>query len=196
MNVRLQYNLEFLGAVYFNDQLQLNKYEINLNLITATTDRRKIEIAMDRLKAFVRGELENAVYINQNYADLAEVMTMMGMNVVTLPEDPVDQIIGIMLFHKLNAIMDGNLIIVAIDICSELGDSIWYQHDEEDAAGPFAEDGWWNEPTAEHSNVKLETVDIKPDVWAEYGLNWPDSVDSKEEKAHTVVYANFQKHEN
>ena len=195
MNVRLQYNLEFLGAVYFNDRLQLNQYKVNLNLVTNTVDRAHIEIAMDRLKAFVRGELADAVFINQSYADLAEVMTLMGMNVVTLPEDPVDQIIGMMLFHKLNAIMENNMLVVALDIASELGDEVWYQYDVEDSYGPFSAEGWWHDPSAQHNNVKIDSVDIKPDVWAEYGLNWSDSVDKTDEKAHTVVYANFQKNE-
>ena len=196
MNVRLQYNLEFLGAVYYDDQLKLNRYKVNLSLVTNTVNRSHIEIAMDRLKVFVRGELENAVFINRTRADLAEVMTLMGINVVTLPDEPVDQIIGMMLFYKLNAIMENNMLVLALDIASELGDEVWYQHDAEDAAGPFIADGWWDNPSAQHSDVKLDTVDIMPDAWTEYGLNWSDGVDNQDEKAHTVVYANFQKNEN
>jgi hypothetical protein len=36
---------------------------------------------------------------------------MMGINVTTLPEEPVDQIIGMMLYYKLNAIMEGRMIV-------------------------------------------------------------------------------------
>jgi hypothetical protein len=44
--------------------------------------------------------------------------------------------------------------------------------------------------------VDREVVKVIPDSWAEYGLSWPDPVDKDQEKAHTVVYAKFPKHEN
>lgn len=198
MNVRLQYNLEFPGAVYFDERLQLNSYQVNLNMITNTKDRVKINIAMERLRCFVHEELANAVYIHQDRQDIAEVMQMLGMNMVTLPEDPVDQIVGMMLYYKLNAIMENVMVVVALDICSTLGDEVWYMHDEEDAAGPFSQDGWWHEATVRHDNIQIvdpdaKIVEVKPNAWAEYGLMWPEE-DTK--KDHTVVYAKFQKNEN
>lgn len=197
MNVRLQYNLEFPGAVYFDNQLQLNSYQVNLNMVTNTKDRVKINIAMERLRCFVHNELANAVYINQNQQDIAEVMQMLGMNMVTLPEEPVDQIVGMMLYYKLNAIMEDVMVVVALDICSTLGDEVWYMHDSEDAAGPFADNGWWHEATVTHDNLNIvdpdaKVVEVKPNAWAEYGLMWPDET----KKDHTVVYAKFQKNEN
>jgi hypothetical protein len=198
MNVRLQYNLEFPGAIYFEDQLQLNFFSVNLSLTTTTSDRYKINVAMERLRCFVNSELANAVYINQKQQDIAEVMQMLGMNMVTLPEDPVDQIVGLMLYCKLNAIMEGVLIVTSIDINSTLGDGVWFQHDEEDAVGPFADNGWWNDPTITHNNINLvdtdsKVVEVRSSGWHEYGLLWPEDNSKKE---HTVVYAEFQKNAN
>lgn len=198
MNVRIQYNLEFPGAVYFEEQLQLNFYQVNLSMITNTSDQFKIHIAMERLRCFVNSELANAVYINQNQQDIAEVMQMLGMNMVTLPEDPIDQIVGLMLYCKLNAIMEGTMTVRSIDISSSMGDDVWYQHDEEDSIGPFVANGWWHEPTVVHNNLKLvdtdaKIVEVRPNGWQEYGLMWPDDSVKKE---HTVVYAEFQKNAN
>jgi hypothetical protein len=196
MTVRLQYNLEFLGAVYFAEELQLNAYQINLNLITNTKDVAKINIAMERLKTFVNSELANAIYVHENQEDLAGIMQMIGANIVTLPADPVDQIIGMMLYCKLNAIMEDIMIVTSIDLSSSLGDGVWYQHDSEDGLGPFAADGWWHLPTVQHESLPLPETDskvleVRPNAWAEYGLLWPEQTSTSTE--NSVVYANFPK---
>lgn len=196
MNVRLQSNLEFLGAVYFADELQLNSYQVNLGLVTNTKDTPKINIAMERVKAFVYSELANAVYIHQDRMDVAEVLQMLGTNIVTLPEEPVDQIVGMMLYSKLNAIMEGVMTVVSLDISSSLGDDVWYQHDDEDSPGPYAADGWWNLPTVQHDSLSVAEIDnkiveVRPNAWVEYGLMWPEETNTSKE--HSVVYANFPK---
>jgi ABC-type Fe2+-enterobactin transport system substrate-binding protein len=187
--------LEFLGAVYFADELQLNSYQVNLSLVTNTKNSLKINVAMERLKAFVYSELANAVYIHQDQTDVAEMLQMIGSNMVTLPEEPVDQIVGMMLYSKLNAIMEGVMTVVSLDISSSLGDDVWYQHDDEDSMGSFAADGWWHLPTVQHDSLSVagadtKVVEVRPNAWIDYGLMWPDETNNKD---HSVVYANFPK---
>lgn len=197
MNVRLQYNLEFLAGIYYEDQLQMNSYTASLSLVTKTSDANSTNIAMDRLKAFVYSELDSTVFMNSTNQARAEMMSIMGINVTTLPEEPVDQIVGMMLYYKLNAIMEGRMEVTQLDISSSLGDSVWYQHDEEDAAGPFANDGWWHLPTVQHdtitSNDTANVVKVIPNAWIEYGLMWPEAEHIP--SANTVVFANFSKNE-
>lgn len=199
MNVRLQYDIEFMAGIYYDGQLQLNSYAINLGLLTKTTDAASTNIAMDRLKYFVHGELANTVFVNQLNQERAEMMQIMGINVTTLPEEPVDQIIGMMLYCKLNAIMEGRMTVIRLDLSSVLGDSVWYLHDDDDALGPLREDGWWHRPTVEHHNIAEfiapdNVVRVTPNAWHELGLAWPEQ--ETESTANTVVYANFTKHEN
>lgn len=197
MNVRLQYDLEFLAGIYYEDRLQMNSYNVSLSLVTKTTDAKSTNIAMDRLKAFVYGELDSTVFVNSAHQERAEMMSIMGINVTTLPEEPVDQIVGMMLYYKLNAIMEGRMEIAQLDISSSLGDSVWYQHDEEDAAGPFANDGWWHLSTIQHDTLMTEDADnvvkVVPNAWIEYGLMWPEAEHAP--SANTVVFANFSKNE-
>jgi hypothetical protein len=200
MNVRLQCDLEFLAGIYYDDQLQMNQYDICLSLVTKTRDPVSTNIAMDRLKAFIYGELESTVFINQDQRERAELMQVMGINITTLPEEPVDQIIGMMLYYKLNAIMEDRMTVTQLDISSKIGDSIWYQHDEEDVAGPFAAEGWWHANTVQHNTVEVDpdetntanVVKVVPSGWTEYGLVWPGE-ESTSENGNTVVFANFPK---
>ncbi len=198
MNVRLQYDLDFVAGIYYDNLLQLNQYSVSLNLVTKTTDAEQTNIAMNRIKCFVWSELENTVFINQAAKEKAEMMSLLGINVTTLPEEPVDQIVGMMLYCKLNAIMEGRMVITSLDIQSTLGDQVWYLHDEEDALGPFSNDGWWNYPSVQHETIEIDpvaenVVKVTTTGWHEYGLEWPEEV---KHTANTVVYANFPRNEN
>ena len=199
MNVRLQYDLEFMAGIYYDDRLQMNSYSVSMSLLTKTTDAVNTNIAMDRLKIFMHGELANTVFINQDARERAEMLQIMGINVTTLPEEPVDQIVGMMLYYKLNAIMEGRMAVTRLDLMSALGDSVWYQHDEEeDSPGPFRAEGWWHESTVQHNTVDMgdvgnNVVKVVPNAWIEYGLTWPE--DTPEPTANTVVFANFSKNE-
>ena len=198
MNVRLQYDLEFLAGVYYEDRLQMNSYTVSLNLLTKTKDSASTNIALDRAKAFVHGALESSVFINQANRERAEFMQMMGISVTTLPEEPVDQIIGMMLYYKLNAVMEGRMTVTGLDLSSTLGDSVWYQHDEDDAAGPFAEEGWWHQASMQHETVERESdpgnvVKVMSTGWYELNLEWPEN--SAPVSDNTVVFANFPRNE-
>jgi hypothetical protein len=157
MNVRLQYDLDFLAGIYYDDRLQMNSYSVSMSLVTKTVDAVNTNIAMDRLKIFIHGEMSNTVFVNQALSERAEMLHIIGANVTTLPEEPVDQIIGMMLYYKLNAIMEGRMTVTRLDLMSVLGDSVWYQHDaEEDSPGPFRVEGWWHEPTVQHNTIEAD----------------------------------------
>ena len=198
MNVRLQYDLDFLAGIYYEDQLQMNRYTVSLNLLTKTKDSASTNIALDRAKAFVHGALESTVFINQVNMERAEFMQMMGINVTTLPEEPVDQIIGMMLYYKLNAIMEDRMTVTGLDIASSLGDNVWYQHDEEDLSGPFAGEGWWHQASMQHESVERNPesgniVKVMSTGWYELNLEWPENTAPAGD--NTVVFANFPRNE-
>ena len=198
MSVRLQYDAEFPAGVYFGERLQLNTYTVSMCLLTSGKDPLRINIAMERLRAFIHSELEHVVFINRIHADQAEMLYALGVNICTLPEEPVDQIVGLMLYCKLNAIMEGQLVITDLDIKSKLGDEVWYQHNEEESLGPLEQDGWWHK-----NSIQKETIDLDPapenvvkvhtDGWKEYGLEWPE--ETKERNAK-VVFPKFKQNEN
>jgi hypothetical protein len=191
--------MDFLAGIYYDERLQLNSYSISMSLLTKTTDAVNTNIAMDRLKMFMHGKLANTVFINQALRERAEMLQIMGVNVTTLPEEPVDQIVGMMLYYKLNAIMEERMSVTRLDLMSALGDSVWYQHDaDEDSPGPFRAEGWWHESTVQHDTVVQgdagdNVVKVVPNAWIEYGLTWPE--DTPEPTANTVVFANFSKNE-
>ena len=196
MNVRLQYDIEFPAGIYMQDQLKFNSYSVTLHLLTNTSDPISINVALERIKWFVYAELEDAVFVNQQQKERAELMSMMGINVTLLPEEPVDQVVGMMLFYKLNAITEGRLLITDLAISSAANDGITYMHNEEDHPGPYAIDGWWSNPGCQHETYDDSSVEkivkVSTRGWHEAGLDWPDE---QQPVANTVVYANFTRNE-
>jgi len=198
MNVRLQYDLDFLAGIHYNEYLQLNNYSVSISMVTKSTDPVETNIAMDRLKFFISGVLEHTVFINQAHMETAELLSSLGTNITTLPEEPVDQIIGMMLYYKLNAIMEGRIEITQLDISSTLGEGVWYLHDEEDSSGPFTTKGWWHDSSTQHDTIETEpaadnVVKVVSTGWYEAELDWPDQAHPA---GNTVVFGKFPKNEN
>jgi hypothetical protein len=124
------------------------------------------------------------------------MLAVLGVNVTTLPADPVDQVVGIMLYCKLNAIMEGRMTVDSLNIASQLGDQVWYLHDAQDNLDMFTVDGWWHSPSAQHHTLTLDAypdnvIQVAPSAWIEHGLLWPEA--TTESSGGTVVFGNFPK---
>ena len=182
----------------------MTNYTLALKLLTQTMDPQDQNIALERVKYFLLNELHSTIFINQTDVERAEVFTDVGLNVTTLPEEPVDQVVGIMLFHKLNAIMEGRMKITEIRFSSEAGDSIEYFHGENEHTELFPESGWWHEPTLKHSDVELEDDENEEsdnvvainadDEWADQELGWAQAEVTQD--IGQVVFANFTQSSN
>lgn len=203
MNVRLRYNITFPAGAWFDGELMMTNYSLSLRFVTQTMDPEDQNIALDRVKYFLLNELHSTVFINQTEIERAEVFTEMGLNVTTLPEEPVDQVVGIMLFYKLNAIMEGRMKITEIRFSSEAGDSVEYFHSENEHTELFPATGWWHEPTLKHSDVELEDDDEESDnvvainaddEWREQELAWAQPEVTQD--LGQVVFANFNQSNN
>lgn len=202
MNVRLRYNITFPAAAWFEGELMMTNYTLALKLLTQTMDPQDQNIALERIKYFLLNELHSTIFINQTDDERAEIFTDVGLNVTTLPEEPVDQVVGIMLFYKLNAIMEGRMKITELVLSSEAGDSIEYFHSENEITDLFPESGWWHEPTLCHSSVELEEGEEKPNVvdlnaddeWRDQDLGWAQAEVTQD--LGQVVFANFNQNPN
>ena len=202
MNVRLRFNITFPAAAWFDGELMMTNYTLSLNLLTLTMDPQDQNIALERIKYFLLNELHSTIFINQTDDERAEIFTDVGLNVTTLPEEPVDQVVGIMLFYKLNAIMEGRMKVTELVMSSEAGDSIEYFHSENEHTDLFPETGWWHEPTLCHSSVELDdseesenVVDLNADDdWREQDLGWAQAEVTQD--LGQVVFANFNQSPN
>lgn len=198
MNARLSHTLDFSASVYLDSQFPINHYSITLDMLTHSDDRKEMNIAWERLKFMIHSEFNGTVFINQDEKEKISLLDSLGFNVTTLPDDPVDQIVGIMLSCKLNSVMEERIIITELSLCSQLGDRMWYSQSIEDNTGPFCENGWWHSSAILHNNLheqkNKKVSKIINEGWNNVGLDWKSLDDHTDQ--NKVVYADFKKNEN
>jgi hypothetical protein len=197
MNVRLQYEVDFTAGFFFNDMLRMNNYKIRLWMMTNTTDSESHNIAFERIKYFIGQSLDSGVFINKDNQEQCKLLAAAGVKIITLPEEPVDQLVGIMLYCKLNAICEDRMIIGEVEVRSELGGEVTYMHGEDEPIGPYDQAGWWNDANLIHYHSKItETENIVSlstiASWRELDLHWPeDEIDADQNTGNTIVFGNF-----
>jgi hypothetical protein len=176
MNVRLEYELKFIAGAYLNRQVMMNQYRVQFEMITQSYDGIEQNIALDRVRHMLYKEFASSVFVDGEDLGAVEKLETAGLKVVVLPDVPVDQIIGIMLYCKLNAVMEQRMLITQLKISSDLGQRMIYCQDEEEDIGPFEPTGWWHEGSPnvfdkkfkKHKIVKL----VKNKTWTDVNLGW------------------------
>ena len=201
MNVRLEYDMHWHAAIWFENCLQVNSYNMELAITTNTANADDHVISLSRLNHFVYNEMANTVYIHQDDTAQIQALTSAGIKVTTLPEQPIDQIIGIALYSKLNAILQERMFVNGVTIQSDLGDNVRYLHNDRESLGPLNQIGWWQDPSPIHSDFKSSAskkhvVRLNRTLtWQDLEMEWSD-VEPADNTGNTVVFAKFGPDEN
>lgn len=196
MTARIQRSFDFMAGVHFGTEFYANLYDFDASFDVESESIEEQNIALDRIKHFLYNSLQHAVLISDKEQIIINKMVDMGMKVCTLPEEPYDQIIGIMLMSKINAIAEGRLVLTDIAITSKLSDGVVCLHSMEENTGPFKLNGWWNESSPNISDVKQKgkkIIQLKKTTtsWNDFKLDWVLSESKKTESE--IVFVNFDK---
>jgi hypothetical protein len=194
MNVRIKYPIEFTAGVYYQGELQMNNYVLKLSMLTNSLDGTTNNTALDRIKYFIYQEIDSSVFVNSENVDQCQLFIDAGVRLTTIPEEPIDQLVGIMLFHKLTAITEGRLIIDELELSSRLGEGIGYIHSDNENIDGLNMPDWWRSADLVHCDSDLiDTDDIvtvgNRAVWRDLDLDWPGE---DTESGNTVVFADFK----
>lgn len=196
MNVRLEKEFAFSAGIVFEGVYNINQYMLKIRMYTNSDDHHEQNVAYERVKYWIHNVLDSSVIVQQDIENL-QAFVATGQRVITVTEAPVDQIIGIMLYSKLNAITQDRLIITDVHISSVMGDGMTYLHNENESVGPFAEDGWWQDPRPVFNDIDIRSRGDKvvtlgrPTDWKDLNLDWQEA----QEENNTVVFADFKRDE-
>jgi len=201
MNVRIAQLLSINAGAWYDGVLEMNQYTIKLWMITQTENPLEQNIAFLRAKHFIYNLLENTIFMDSEDSKCADFIQA-GLRITTLPGDPADQLIGIMLFHKLNAIMEDRIRLLEVEISA--GDAVIYLHGENENVNDVITPGWWETSDVVHCDSALldseKVVTMhKGSVWRELDLSWPEFEDESDdmtpvdESGNTVVFADFKR---
>jgi hypothetical protein len=192
MNVRIKFPINFTAGIFYNDELQMNNYSVNLSMLTNSLDGKINNIALDRIKYFIYTEIDSTIFINSADTERCIKFIDAGLKITTIPDTPVDQLVGIMLYHKLSAITEERLLIDEVEISSSMGEGLIYIHGEHENVDELAIPDWWKSVDMVHCDPDLidsdETVTLANlNIWRDLNLEWPDE-EKEPETGNTVVF--------
>ena len=193
MNVRIAQLLSFSAGTWYDDHLEMNQFNIKLWMITQSSNPEEQNIAFRRAKHFIYSQLDSTIFVDSNDPKSAE-FAKLGLNVTTMPDEPADQLIGIMLFHKLNAIMEGRIDLIEVEISA--GDAVIYLHSENETSEGLLRPDWWSAADLTHNDVALPDSEkvlsiATSTAWRDLDLAWPDA-EPEEPTGNIVVFADFK----
>lgn len=181
MTTRIQRDFTVQAGVYYDKHFQMNIYEVNLGIDVETESLWEQNIAMERISFFLNEYLENSILIKDSEKTVIGQYVNCNFKVCTLPEEPYEQIVTIMLLTKLNAITEGRFVITDLSLCSKLSSGVTYLYDYEESPGPFILPGWWSNPNASISDTKPNKKDKIVQLfkthsadWSEFSLAWKE----------------------
>jgi len=198
MTARIKRAFTFQSGAYFNSSMYMNLYNVDINFAVETESIIEQNVALERIKYFLNECLEHSILIHDVETAQIKKYQEAGLKLCTLPEEPYDQIIGIMLILKLNAITEGKLIVNEVSITSRLSDNVYCIHSIDENTGPFVEDGWWHESSPKINTLKPNNKAkkivklVKPcDDWDDLDLGWCIIKKEKTVGTSEVVFALF-----
>jgi hypothetical protein len=196
MNVRIRHNISFTAGIYYGDEMRMNNYSLTLHMTTNRHDSVSHNVAFERIKYFVYNKIDSTIFVNSELKDQCQQFLNCGLSITTMPGEPVDQLIGLMLYYKLNAIMEDRIVLDEVEISSVLGENIVYMHSENEVTDVGTVPDWWHSADCVHSEYVLSSVDKivsmhSNSVWRETDLLWPDT-QSTEPTGNIVVFADFK----
>lgn len=197
MNVRLNHVMHFTAGVYYGGEMRMNNYSLRVWMNTNTYDAESHNVAFERIKYFVYNQIDSSIFVNSEHKEICQKYADAGIRVTTLPGEPVDQIIGIMLYYKLNAITENRMIILETEISSAMGDNMVYLHGDNENTNIKDRPEWWESADLTHCDWNLLDSDKvvtmhQSSVWRDLDLAWSD-MPAEDNSGNVVVFADFKR---
>ena len=177
---KIEREFAFQAGVYFEGEFLMTVYDILLKMEVDTASIKEQNIAMDRIHYFLHECLGNSIFVQDSEKKAIEKYLQADIKVCTLPDEPYDQIITILLLMKLNAITEGKLHITEISLRSGLSDDVKFVYDIDTAINhPFGNRGWWSDYSTSISDLgktnkkdKIVRLIKNHSDWSGVGLDW------------------------
>lgn len=183
MTTRIQRDFSFQAGVYFKEEFLMSLYTITCYMEVETESIREQNVAMERIKYFLNECLDNCFFVQDIEHKVIEKYMSCGFKVCTVPEEPYDQIVALLLLTKLNSITEGRLVITDLTLGSRISDEVKFICDIESPLGPLEAPGWWTDNGTSISNPIKKSVKKDKIVklfkttttdWADYNLVWKE----------------------
>lgn len=156
MSINQEYNFfswktTFDASVIIDECVYPNSYSVSFRFLPKTADVQLQNSAFEKIKYLFNALCENSVIFSPN-DQTQDFWFKMPINKILLPGNPYDQLLGVVLFKKMQSIAGEFFHLGDLIIDSKLGDNVKYLVDEDSLENKQVEisdwvDGiypWWN----------------------------------------------------
>ena len=177
MSAIIERDFSFQAGVYFNNTVLFNLYDFTVQMEVDTDDIREQNVAMDRIKYFVYECLDGVIFIQDIEDKAIEKFMDCGFRICQLPDEPYDQVIGLLILYKFNAICESKLLMTDIVFTSKLSDGVKFKENVATALNTFKNTGWWAQNNCNYNKIKTSKKDkvvklVSKNDWNDLGLSW------------------------
>lgn len=197
MNVELEKNFSFPSVLVMADaDPWINHYDVQIRMRVTTAVSSEYDTAYRRMKFWFHDIMHSAVLIHRDDTKLRSWRDT-GMTCLDFPENPMDQVLGLMLMSKLTAIVENRLEILQVGVSSPADDWVTYFCDATDDLHWFEQPGWWKDPgpmcstpdNAHRRSGKVISLTRTQD-WKQHDLDWARAEDAT---GNVAVIENFDR---
>ena len=198
----VEWSSPFMTTVMSYDDIVPNTYECTLGISPTTNNTEYQNIGFERIKFFLRNICQNSVLISIHNKKFNALKKLTCSNIITLPDEPYDQLLIVLLFHKIDAILEEHFYCDYIVLESFQGENVKYQFNAEydstfvDDTNYFSDKlkekklpWWYRGDTSTSDTFKDMTIDV-PFTWDDVGLSYKNNK-KKESKGEIVNLKQF-----
>jgi hypothetical protein len=176
-NTRVTKDFTFLSSIHFEGKFMVNLYEMNASMLIDTNDPREQNVAIERMNYFLSSIVEECIFVQDTEKEAIEKYENAGIRVAQVPEEPYDQILGLILLNKCNAVMEDRIQVTDIIFGSKLSNLIKFELTTDMAINEYPGNHWWNnsspstQPKTKKKDKIVKLFDDKIE-WADLELTW------------------------
>ena len=171
----LIWRTRFTNTLYVQNKLWPNDTDVSIHMTPIAEDSKQQHIAFEKIKYVFNKILQNSLFIdNNNQYPLFEKFDTLAIDFF---EKPVDQVVGICLYTKLNAIIGNCLRVDTLEIESWQGENLRFIISESSPENDLLQSStvnepWWKDKSPRFSNFTKEAL-----TWERLGFTIDESSD-------------------
>jgi len=165
----ISWKTNFTNTMYLQNKLWPNDVAINIHMLPITNGPTSQHVTFQKIKYVFGKSLQNSIFIESD-DNLYQSFSVFENEVIDFFDTPVDQIVGVTLLAKLDAIGGESMKVDAIEIESWQGENLRFVITTDSPEWKLLQnckikDPWWHDPAPRFSNF-----DTEPLTWDDIGF--------------------------